>query len=142
MSWDIFDRDRVHIIPIASFEAREFDAEGNPVFRRVNVKFASEDAFLNAVVDVAKMAGWMIHHDRLRQNVLGHAGFPDLVLVRRGRVIFAELKRDDKEPTPEQQKWLDELLEPLSDNMYGSPVESVCWHPADWERIVEILTRR
>lgn len=80
----------------------------------------------------------------MKQNVLGHAGFPDLCMVRRGRVIFAELKMEGKEPTDEQQKWLEAGLLPLPDLEQANRVfvKAVCWHPSDWDMIVRILTER
>jgi hypothetical protein len=37
------------------------------------------------------------------------AGFPDLVCAGPGGVLFRELKRQGKNPTPPQQRWLDTL---------------------------------
>lgn len=37
------------------------------------------------------------------------AGFPDVCAVIGDRLVFAELKRDGKRPTPAQQLWLDRL---------------------------------
>ncbi len=115
------------------------------------MNWPNEAAFQDSVVDLAKMAGWLVHHDRMKQNVLGHPGFPDLCLVREGYVIFAELKMDGKEPTEDQQRWLDTALLPLT-RLSIPPetpghvpevfVRSVVWHPSDWERIVKILTTR
>jgi hypothetical protein len=36
-------------------------------------------------------------------------GFPDVVIVSGDRLIFAELKQDGENPTPEQQQWLEAL---------------------------------
>ena len=111
----------------------------------------NEQAFTDSVIDLAKMTGWHVHHDRLKQNVQGHAGFPDLCLVREGDVIFAELKMDGKEPTEEQQEWLDTALLPLARISLppGAPghvpevfVRSACWKPSMWEQIVKTLTFR
>ena len=61
-------------------------------------------------------------------------GFPDLVLVRGARLIFAELKAGRKPceslPTPEQKAWLDALR---------LVAETYLWTPKDWKTIEEIL---
>jgi len=99
------------------------------------VKFRSEQAFLNAVVDLARMSGWLVHHDREKQNVQGHAGFPDLVLVGKGRVLFRELKMSDKVRVQgAQSAWAGALI-----NNHG---DWETWRPGDWNDIVEILTGR
>lgn len=106
------------------------------------MRFPNETAFTDAVVDLFTVAGWRVHHDRLKQNVQGHAGFYDIVAVRRGEVVFAELKMPGKEPEPEQQLWLDAALQPIGENMTTRHVRSVCWHPDDWDAIVAVATRR
>lgn len=108
----------------------------------------TETEFTDNVIELATMAGWLVHHDRLKQNVQGHAGFPDLCLVRNGRVIFAELKLDGKEPTEDQQRWLDMALLPLADvQRVGREdgqvfVKSRCWKPSMWQQIIVELTTR
>ena len=65
--------------------------------------------------------GWMVYHSYDSRRSDG-AGFPDLVMVRGGRVIFAELKYDkgyadwdERRPkrrgkiSDAQQEWLDAL---------------------------------
>ncbi|MCI0542945.1 MAG: hypothetical protein L0Z49_00695 [Actinobacteria bacterium] len=59
----------------------------------------------------AMVRGWRVCHfrpattrDGWRTAVQGHPGFPDLVLARRGRVVFAELKAA---LSAEQLEWLD-----------------------------------
>jgi hypothetical protein len=52
----------------------------------------SEAEFQAQVVSLAELRGWRIFHDHdSRRNT---AGLPDLILVRRGRLIFAELKSE------------------------------------------------
>ena len=100
----------------------------------------SERDFQRAVIELARLCGWRVHHTRPALNrrgewrtpIQGDAGFPDLVLARDGRVIFAELKRRGGKPTAAQQAWLDTLAR------CGS-VEVYLWTPDDWNRIVEIL---
>lgn len=85
------------------------------------------------------MARWRVHHDRMKQNVQGHAGFFDIVAARRGIVVFAELKMPGKTLEPEQVKWSIELNPSLE--LHGCVLVFV-WYPADWDFIVEVATGR
>ena len=51
-------------------------------------------------------------------------GFPDLVCVGPGGVLFRELKRQGKDPTPVQQRWLDAL------DAAGADADT--WRPEDF----------
>ena len=101
-----------------------------------------ERDFQRAVIDLARLMGWRVHHTRpalTRRGrwltpIQGDAGFPDLVLVRAGRVIFAELKCNGVRPTPQQQAWLDALAS-------CAGVECYLWTPADWKTIIDTLRR-
>lgn len=83
-----------------------------------------------SVVQLAKMTGWKVYHtfDSRRSQ----AGFPDLVLVKGDRLIFAELKRERGRPTPEQSEWLNELS-------MVEEVEAYIWRPQDWNEIEQVL---
>ena len=50
----------------------------------------TEAQLQDAIVQMARVLGWLVYHtfDSRRSA----AGFPDLVMVRNGRLIFAELK--------------------------------------------------
>jgi hypothetical protein len=79
--------------------------------------------------NVRKLAlarGYRYYHTHRSEH--SPSGFPDCVLIRNnasgGRLIFAELKREGKDPTPDQQAWLDDLDQ--LDN------EAYVWHPSDW----------
>jgi hypothetical protein len=57
------------------------------------------------VIEAAKLLGWthVYHtHDSRRSE----AGFPDLVLLRRDRILVIELKSQTGKLTPEQEGWL------------------------------------
>ena len=79
----------------------------------------SEKAFTAQVIQLAQRLGWKVAHFRPAMTAKGWrtavqgdgVGFPDLVLVHRKkcRLIFAELKRETGEPSPEQHEWLDDL---------------------------------
>lgn len=98
------------------------------------VKSLSENAFQRQVIQYAKLCGWLVHHVRpartakgWRTPIQGHAGFPDLVLVRGDSLLFVELKADDGRVEPHQRQWLDALA-------LAGAVVSV-WRPRDWPAI-------
>jgi len=90
----------------------------------------TEKEFLQQVRDLAKLCGWLVYHtyDSRRSP----EGFPDLVLVRGDKVIFAELKGEKGRVRPEQRMWLDSLEKVRK-------VEACLWRPSDWSKIVEVL---
>jgi hypothetical protein len=65
-------------------------------------------------------------------------GFPDLIILGRGRMVVSELKRQREKPTPDQEKWLREyrqLAEEFVAPAGGKgcpPVEVYVWRPMDW----------
>lgn len=92
----------------------------------------SEDVFEGWIIDLAKMRGWRIVHFRKARTkdgwatpIRGDKGFPDLVMARKGRVIFAELKVKDNKPDADQELWLDALR--------GTAAETYVWWPKDWD---------
>ncbi len=91
----------------------------------------SEKGFACQVEQLAKLLGWAVYHSFL--SVRSAAGFPDYVLVRPPRVIFAELKALGRKPTPAQEHWLGMLA--------SCPfVEVFLWSPVDWDRIQQTLS--
>jgi len=94
-----------------------------------------EADFLRAVTDLATLAHWLCYHtyDSRRSQ----AGFPDLVLVRGDKLIFAELKTNRGRVKPAQREWLD-TLSSMADGQAG--VSIYLWRPRDWDGIVGILT--
>jgi VRR-NUC domain len=107
----------------------------------VGVKPNDEQSFQSVVVEVARLAGWRVAHFQAARTAQGWrtpvtadgAGWPDLVLVRPPRLIFAELKSETGQVKPLQTEWLDVLrLLPQ--------VEVFVWRPSDWGDLVAILT--
>jgi hypothetical protein len=92
----------------------------------------TERQFQAAVVALAQWCDWRTFHPWLSVHSAG--GWPDLVLLRGERLICAELKVGNRQPTLLQRAWLDELAAVRG-------VESYCWHPADWEAIEGVLSR-
>ena len=97
-------------------------------------KGPSESQFQAAVIEYAELRGWMVYHVA---NVKSHlraktsVGYPDLTMIRYGRLLFAELKRTAKDkPTEAQEKWLRELD-------CGCAV--YVWRPSDWPEIERVL---
>lgn len=86
----------------------------------------SEREFQELVVDIARARGWRVYHtyDSRRSA----PGFPDLVIARRGTVIFAELKTQAGPVRAEQSDWLFHL----GDRAY-------IWRPSDMDRIESLL---
>jgi len=64
------------------------------------------------------------------QGALGK-GWPDLVMLRGGRIIAAEMKTDKGKVTPEQADVIG-LLQ-------AAGVETYIWRPKYWDDIVEVL---
>lgn len=62
----------------------------------------------------------------------GMKGLPDYIAVRRGRLVFAELKNERGRLTPDQNEWLDNLQQVPA-------IEVYVWRPADLEEIKEVL---
>jgi hypothetical protein len=103
----------------------------------------TESEFQSAVIEYAKMRGWMVMHTRPAQvrpgrwatPLSGNPGFPDLVLVRpvHGDVVFAELKKDGGRLSVGQKAWLTALK--------AAGAEVYIWYPDDMEAIVRRLGR-
>lgn len=101
---------------------------------------ADETAFQQRVVDFARTAGWKVNHTyrgkvgkgAWRTNTTSK-GFPDLQLLKPGRLVVLELKMPGNEPTPEQKEWIAWFQTVEGCEAY------VVW-PADWDEIVDLLT--
>ncbi len=94
---------------------------------------ATEDEFLKLVTDYAHFQGWLVYHVPDSRRVTS-AGFPDLVLARKGQIIFAELKTHDGRVSLAQQNWIREL-----DNEHSNNVSVFVWRPEDFADIEGIL---
>jgi hypothetical protein len=90
----------------------------------------SEKQFTSQIVDLAKLFGWRRYHTW--RSINSPAGFPDEVLVRRDRLVFAELKAENGKVSPLQQEWLDDL-----GRVPG--VEVYLWRPSQLDEITGIL---
>jgi len=101
----------------------------------------NEKALQNAVIELAKLYGWRVHHGRPAQMpsgkwatpIQGHAGFPDLVLVRPPDLLFIELKSAIGRTSPQQDEWLADLA--------AAGAEVHLWRPRDITTIKERLKK-
>ncbi len=90
----------------------------------------SEKAWQQVVLDLAGWRGWRRYHtfDSRRST----AGWPDLALVRRGRLLLVELKTERGRVTPQQARWLADLS--------ACPgIEVHVWRPSAWPSVQEVL---
>jgi len=99
----------------------------------------TEEQLLRNIVDAARKLGWAEYHTHDSRS--SQSGFPDLVLVRkaahngegRGRVIFAELKRQNGKLTDAQRWWLEALASVMAVRAGArKSVEAHVWRPRDW----------
>lgn len=89
------------------------------------------------VQSIARINGWKYYHapDNMPnkygriQNII--PGFPDLVLVKNGRIIFAELKKETGRLSESQKEWIDELKQ--------CNLEVYVWRPSDENLINKVL---
>lgn len=102
---------------------------GTRAGKRRTVAPVTEKAFMAQVVALAKLRGWMVYHSHDSRQC--EPGFPDLVMVRGERLIFAELKRDGERPTEAQRVWMLAL---------GKAADCRLWRPLDWELIERELS--
>lgn len=94
----------------------------------------TEEQLQQAVEQLAFLLGWRRYHTRDSRG--SEPGFPDLVLVRKGRLVFIELKSASGKVTASQRAWLDDLT-----SVPG--VLGFVWRPDDWTsgRIETFLAR-
>lgn len=97
----------------------------------------TERELQNAVIECARVLGWRVAHFRPAQTSRGWrtavsadgAGFPDLVLVRGGWLLFFELKAARGRTSSLQEEWLADL-----DGVAGAndQVLALVVIPQDW----------
>jgi hypothetical protein len=103
----------------------------------------TEKQFQQQVLELAGLYGWRAYHtfDSRRSA----AGFPDLVLGRPPRLIFAELKTATGRVSAAQQAWLDDLTAVANaigrcwDDPSPPAVAVFIWRPDDLQRIANVL---
>src|SRR5262245_62000897 len=98
----------------------------------------SEREFTATVIELARLWGWRIYHQRpagtargWRTALSGDKGFPDLILAKGPRLIVAELKVGKNRPTADQALWIRAFQQ--------AGVLAYVWYPADWRAIETLL---
>lgn len=98
--------------------------------RQLLLAHVTERAWRQQVFSWAKARGWLVYFTW--SSVHSVAGFPDLVLVRGDRCIFAELKTERGKLTDAQAYWIERLR--------GCPqLEVYVWRPSDEEEVLARL---
>ena len=108
----------------------EIDQVGTTRARQVMDVACSEKDFEAAVVEYARLHGWLVFHPWT--SLHSEEGWPDLAMVRHGQMVAAECKRQHGKMTRAQQVWLDALA-----TVPG--ITAVCWRPSNWDEIEEVL---
>ena len=89
----------------------------------------TERELQKAVIQLAETTGWMVYHV---QNVKGKlraktsVGFPDLIMIRDGKLVVAELKSKKGRLSPDQITWLAEF------NWLDGNCRVFVWRPEQW----------
>lgn len=94
------------------------------------------------VIEYARLLKWTVAHFRPARTAKGWRtpvsadgkGFPDLVMVRYGFVVIAELKMPGNKLTPDQAKWIDRFQQ-----AEGERLTVRVWYPYDWPDIEATL---
>lgn len=122
---------------LALWQARQRGSayQAHQAEQRSTVRALTPEATLQGLVRTcARQHGWLCYHTRDSRG--SDKGFPDLVLVKPGRLLFVELKSAKGKITQEQSVW----LALLGKSVPG--VEVYTWRPGDWEEIREALVSR
>jgi hypothetical protein len=82
-------------------------------YRAACAKAMSEDELLAQVRALATTLGWLGYHTHRSDR--SDPGFPDLTLVKAGRLVFAELKTQKGKATLAQTEWLCALKQSAAD---------------------------
>ena len=101
----------------------------------MSIDDVSEKALLSGVMKLARLKGWLAYHTHDSRH--SPSGFPDLVLVRDGQIVFVELKTRKGSLSPSQSQWIDALRK------CAGAVQTYVWRPADWKdgAIDEVLAQ-
>jgi hypothetical protein len=100
---------------------------------QIMARLIPEQQFMQDVIEHAFLMGWKLIYHVPDSRRASSAGFPDLVMVRRGRLLFLELKKVGGVVSPAQRAWLDALGEVPG-------VEVMVVTPEDWPAL-EVLLR-
>lgn len=104
----------------------------------------TEKAFEHQVIQYARLMGWRIWKDRATNRrrrcascgawsagARNPAGLPDLILIRRPRLVWVELKAERGRLSDDQRAWIEDLR--------ASGQECYLWRPSEWRKVEEKL---
>ena len=94
----------------------------------------SEKELQRTVIEMAKAHGWKVYFSWSSMHSPG--GFPDLVMVRKDKLVFAELKSENGRVSEIQYGWLTALDEVADCN---SGLTVYIWRPSDLDTIEAVL---
>lgn len=107
----------------------------------------NEKGFQRTLIHYAQSRGWIVAHFRpatvrdgrtVTPVAADGAGFLDLTMVRRNRLLFVECKGPHiRKLRPAQQMWFDALRTVAADS-HGT-IGVYVWNPSDWVFIEEAL---
>jgi hypothetical protein len=93
----------------------------------------TEKQLQQAILDCARHLGWLAYHTHDSRH--SAAGFPDLLMLRGPRLVFAELKTETGRLSHEQQAWLD-AFSSVARSLYArdpaAGFDGFVWRPKDW----------
>ena len=105
-------------------------------------QYQTEAQFQEAFVEWLTLHRWTVHAERpartkdgWRTAIMGRAGFFDLVALRDGVLLLAELKSEQGRMTEDQEHWAREAVRHID----GKRTWAVCLRPSDWPWIEEHL---
>lgn len=102
----------------------------------------TEATYQEAIIQIARLYGWRVAHfrpamtkDGWRTAVAADGkGYPDLTMVKPGRLIFAEIKSEKGKLSEDQANWIDAFkLVP--------GIEVYLWRPSQFEEVVALLRK-
>ncbi len=100
----------------------------NPILSSPSLAQVSEADFQQTVIELFRATGWRVYHNLNSKG--SDPGWPDLQLLKRGRLVFAELKTQRGRLTAEQDFILNELR--------CAGAETYLWRPSDWVEIERV----
>ena len=119
-------------------------------YQRLQARVMSEEDLAKCIIGAAQRLGWHVKRDppwrATGEKDDPRVGFPDLVMLRDGEMIVAELKGERGRLSKAQLDWLNQFaLLAVAEPYQGHPIVgqiSVCvWRPSDWlsGRVLELL---
>lgn len=95
-------------------------------------RLETEAQYSARIVQWARLNGWLAYHTFYSGR--SQQGFPDLTLVKQGRLVFIEVKSESGRLSASQQQWL-----ALLDSVPG--IDAVVARPSNWDMIASLLKR-